>query len=150
MSLCQFIPWRISQLTYMLCSASEMTGNVADRNDFNWWIMVHYHLLLCTIVYSALIYSTLLYSQCYQQGIFQSIGFKEFHDYLTAPESSTQQEKDALREKGQRKGLIRVTEINRLLLYNNLIRTISRHRSCEDGHKALRPQTEQMGPQPLP
>ncbi|XP_026204595.1 tRNA dimethylallyltransferase [Anabas testudineus] len=38
--------------------------------------------------------------QDYQHGIFQSIGFKEFHDYLTAPESSTQQEKDALREKG--------------------------------------------------
>ncbi|KAA8586138.1 hypothetical protein FQN60_007707, partial [Etheostoma spectabile] len=39
-------------------------------------------------------------SQNYQQGIFQSIGFKEFHDYLTAPESSTQQEKDTLRDKG--------------------------------------------------
>ncbi|XP_039676878.1 tRNA dimethylallyltransferase isoform X2 [Perca fluviatilis] len=38
--------------------------------------------------------------QNYQQGIFQSIGFKEFHDYLTAPESSTQQEKDTLRDKG--------------------------------------------------
>uniref|UniRef100_UPI0037E843A3 tRNA dimethylallyltransferase n=1 Tax=Semicossyphus pulcher TaxID=241346 RepID=UPI0037E843A3 len=39
-------------------------------------------------------------SQNYQHGIFQSIGFKEFHDYLTAPESSTQQEKDTLRDKG--------------------------------------------------
>ncbi|KAL7382750.1 hypothetical protein ABVT39_027279 [Epinephelus coioides] len=39
-------------------------------------------------------------SQNYQHGIFQSIGFKEFHDYLTAPESSTQQEKDVLRDKG--------------------------------------------------
>ncbi|XP_023138785.2 tRNA dimethylallyltransferase isoform X2 [Amphiprion ocellaris] len=39
-------------------------------------------------------------SQDYQHGIFQSIGFKEFHDYLTAPESSTQQEKDTLRDKG--------------------------------------------------
>ncbi|XP_062266600.1 tRNA dimethylallyltransferase isoform X1 [Platichthys flesus] len=39
-------------------------------------------------------------SQSYQLGIFQSIGFKEFHAYLTAPESSTQQEKDALRVKG--------------------------------------------------
>ncbi|XP_034401833.1 tRNA dimethylallyltransferase isoform X2 [Cyclopterus lumpus] len=39
-------------------------------------------------------------SQNYQHGIFQSIGFKEFHDYLTAPESSTQREKDALRDKG--------------------------------------------------
>ncbi|XP_036000822.1 tRNA dimethylallyltransferase isoform X2 [Fundulus heteroclitus] len=38
--------------------------------------------------------------QDYQQGIFQSIGFKEFHDYLTAPESSGQQEKDKLRVKG--------------------------------------------------
>ncbi|KAM9823674.1 tRNA dimethylallyltransferase [Neosynchiropus ocellatus] len=36
----------------------------------------------------------------YQHGIFQSIGFKEFHEYLTAPESSTQHERDALREKG--------------------------------------------------
>ncbi|KAM3858640.1 LOW QUALITY PROTEIN: tRNA dimethylallyltransferase [Diretmus argenteus] len=40
------------------------------------------------------------HSQEYQHGIFQSIGFKEFHDYLTAPESSTQQEKDTLRDKG--------------------------------------------------
>ncbi|XP_031710173.1 tRNA dimethylallyltransferase isoform X2 [Anarrhichthys ocellatus] len=39
-------------------------------------------------------------SQNYQHGVFQSIGFKEFHDYLTAPESSSQQEKDALRDKG--------------------------------------------------
>ncbi|PWA15394.1 hypothetical protein CCH79_00008522, partial [Gambusia affinis] len=39
-------------------------------------------------------------SQDYQHGIFQSIGFKEFHDYLTAPESSSQQEKDKLRDKG--------------------------------------------------
>ncbi|KAM6974333.1 tRNA dimethylallyltransferase [Tautogolabrus adspersus] len=39
-------------------------------------------------------------SQDYQHGIFQSIGFKEFHDYLTVPESSSQQEKDALRDKG--------------------------------------------------
>lgn len=39
-------------------------------------------------------------SQNYQHGIFQSIGFKEFHDYLTAPESTTQQERDALRDKG--------------------------------------------------
>uniref|UniRef100_A0A8C5EN27 tRNA dimethylallyltransferase n=1 Tax=Gouania willdenowi TaxID=441366 RepID=A0A8C5EN27_GOUWI len=39
-------------------------------------------------------------SQDYQHGIFQSIGFKEFHDYLTAPESTTQQEKDSLRDKG--------------------------------------------------
>ncbi|XP_077362635.1 tRNA dimethylallyltransferase [Festucalex cinctus] len=39
-------------------------------------------------------------SQNYQHGIFQSIGFKEFHDYLTAPANSTQQEMDALRSKG--------------------------------------------------
>ncbi|XP_054911869.1 tRNA dimethylallyltransferase isoform X2 [Poeciliopsis prolifica] len=39
-------------------------------------------------------------SQDYQHGIFQSIGFKEFHDYLTAPESSSQQEKNKLRDKG--------------------------------------------------
>ncbi|KAF7644011.1 hypothetical protein LDENG_00229290, partial [Lucifuga dentata] len=39
-------------------------------------------------------------SQDYQHGIFQSIGFKEFHDFLTAPESSTKQQKDALRDKG--------------------------------------------------
>uniref|UniRef100_A0A3B4AZS7 tRNA dimethylallyltransferase n=1 Tax=Periophthalmus magnuspinnatus TaxID=409849 RepID=A0A3B4AZS7_9GOBI len=39
-------------------------------------------------------------SQDYQHGIFQSIGFKEFHDYLIAPESSSQQERDALRKKG--------------------------------------------------
>ncbi|XP_072303741.1 tRNA dimethylallyltransferase isoform X2 [Eucyclogobius newberryi] len=39
-------------------------------------------------------------SQDYQHGIFQSIGFKEFHDYLIAPESCSQQEKDTLRNKG--------------------------------------------------
>ncbi|XP_047461585.1 tRNA dimethylallyltransferase isoform X2 [Mugil cephalus] len=39
-------------------------------------------------------------SQDYQHGIFQSIGFKEFHDYLTTPESIVLQEKDILREKG--------------------------------------------------
>ncbi|XP_033981124.1 tRNA dimethylallyltransferase isoform X2 [Trematomus bernacchii] len=39
-------------------------------------------------------------SQDYQRGIFQSIGFKEFHEFLTAPESSTQQERDALKYKG--------------------------------------------------
>ncbi|KAG7245158.1 hypothetical protein INR49_023724 [Caranx melampygus] len=39
-------------------------------------------------------------SQSYQHGIFQSIGFKEFHEYLTAPESITQQEKCTLRDKG--------------------------------------------------
>lgn len=39
-------------------------------------------------------------SQDYQHGIFQSIGFKEFHDYLTASESCSQEEKDTLRNKG--------------------------------------------------
>ncbi|XP_042363040.1 tRNA dimethylallyltransferase isoform X2 [Plectropomus leopardus] len=39
-------------------------------------------------------------SQNYQHGIFQSIGFKEFHDYLTTRESCTQQERDTLRDKG--------------------------------------------------
>ncbi|KAI9531878.1 tRNA dimethylallyltransferase [Dissostichus eleginoides] len=39
-------------------------------------------------------------SQDYQRGIFQSIGFKEFHEFLTAPESSTQLERDALKDKG--------------------------------------------------
>ncbi|TNM93297.1 hypothetical protein fugu_018699 [Takifugu bimaculatus] len=38
--------------------------------------------------------------QNYQHGIFQSIGFKEFHDYLTVPECTTEQEKDSLRDKG--------------------------------------------------
>ncbi|XP_072771724.1 tRNA dimethylallyltransferase isoform X4 [Nerophis lumbriciformis] len=36
----------------------------------------------------------------YQHGIFQSIGFKEFHEYLTAPESITQQEREVLKNKG--------------------------------------------------
>ncbi|CAF99470.1 unnamed protein product, partial [Tetraodon nigroviridis] len=40
------------------------------------------------------------HSQNYQHGIFQSIGFKEFHDYLTVPECTTKQEKDLLRDKG--------------------------------------------------
>lgn len=43
----------------------------------------------------------LLSSHNYQHGIFQSIGFKEFHDYLTVPECTTEQEKDSLRDKGQ-------------------------------------------------
>lgn len=42
-----------------------------------------------------------LSSQNYQHGIFQSIGFKEFHDYLTVPECTTKQEKDLLRDKGR-------------------------------------------------
>ncbi|KAM6958902.1 tRNA dimethylallyltransferase [Aplochiton taeniatus] len=40
------------------------------------------------------------HSQDYQHGIFQSIGFKEFHEYLTAPELGTQREQGLLREKG--------------------------------------------------
>ncbi|MED6272324.1 hypothetical protein CHARACLAT_029222, partial [Characodon lateralis] len=43
--------------------------------------------------------SSASYSQDYQHGIFQSIGMKEFHNYLTAPENSSQQEKDKLRDK---------------------------------------------------
>uniref|UniRef100_A0A3P9LUR5 tRNA dimethylallyltransferase n=1 Tax=Oryzias latipes TaxID=8090 RepID=A0A3P9LUR5_ORYLA len=39
-------------------------------------------------------------SQDYQHGIFQSIGFKEFHEFLTAPECTAPQEKEALRERG--------------------------------------------------
>lgn len=42
------------------------------------------------------------HSQDYQHGIFQSIGFKEFHDYLTATEGISTQEKDKLRREGQR------------------------------------------------
>ncbi|XP_013876564.1 tRNA dimethylallyltransferase [Austrofundulus limnaeus] len=39
-------------------------------------------------------------SQDYQNGIFQSIGFKEFHNYLTAPEGISTEEKDKLRREG--------------------------------------------------
>ncbi|CAL8297739.1 unnamed protein product [Lota lota] len=39
-------------------------------------------------------------SQDYQHGIFQSIGFKEFHQYLTAPQGSSQRETNSLRDKG--------------------------------------------------
>ncbi|XP_048057247.1 tRNA dimethylallyltransferase isoform X3 [Megalobrama amblycephala] len=39
-------------------------------------------------------------SQDYQHGIFQSIGFKEFHEYLTASEDISQEERDKLKIKG--------------------------------------------------
>ncbi|CAM4633169.1 unnamed protein product [Leuciscus chuanchicus] len=39
-------------------------------------------------------------SQDYQHGIFQSIGFKEFHEYLTASENLSQEECDKLKMKG--------------------------------------------------
>ncbi|XP_052440872.1 tRNA dimethylallyltransferase isoform X4 [Carassius gibelio] len=39
-------------------------------------------------------------SQDYQHGIFQSIGFKEFHEYLTASENISQEERDKLKIKG--------------------------------------------------
>ncbi|XP_067267006.1 tRNA dimethylallyltransferase isoform X1 [Chanodichthys erythropterus] len=39
-------------------------------------------------------------SQDYQHGIFQSIGFKEFHEYLTAREDISQEERDKLKIKG--------------------------------------------------
>ncbi|XP_010791766.1 tRNA dimethylallyltransferase, mitochondrial-like [Notothenia coriiceps] len=55
---------------------------------------------LFTSLLSSSHFSSPLSSQDYQRGIFQSIGFKEFHEFLTAPESSTQQERDALKDKG--------------------------------------------------
>ncbi|GAA6101145.1 tRNA dimethylallyltransferase isoform X1, partial [Tachysurus ichikawai] len=39
-------------------------------------------------------------SQDYQHGIFQSIGFKEFHDYLTAGEDLSQEDHEKLKVKG--------------------------------------------------
>ncbi|XP_027031818.1 tRNA dimethylallyltransferase isoform X1 [Tachysurus fulvidraco] len=39
-------------------------------------------------------------SQDYQHGIFQSIGFKEFHDYLTAREDLSQEDHEKLKIKG--------------------------------------------------
>ncbi|KAJ7991907.1 hypothetical protein DPEC_G00288730 [Dallia pectoralis] len=39
-------------------------------------------------------------NQDYQHGIFQSIGFKEFHEYLTCPDQTTQEKKDTLLKKG--------------------------------------------------
>lgn len=39
-------------------------------------------------------------SQNYQHGIFQSIGFKEFHEYLTTSENISQEERDKLMNKG--------------------------------------------------
>ncbi|XP_051991291.1 tRNA dimethylallyltransferase isoform X1 [Xyrauchen texanus] len=39
-------------------------------------------------------------SQDYQHGIFQSIGFKEFHEYLTASENISHEEREKLRIKG--------------------------------------------------
>uniref|UniRef100_A0A8C2A1I6 tRNA isopentenyltransferase 1 n=1 Tax=Cyprinus carpio TaxID=7962 RepID=A0A8C2A1I6_CYPCA len=39
-------------------------------------------------------------SQDYQHGIFQSIGFKEFHQYLTASENISQEERDKLKIEG--------------------------------------------------
>lgn len=42
-----------------------------------------------------------VFSQDYQHGIFQSIGFKEFHEYLTASEDISQEERDKLKIKGK-------------------------------------------------
>ncbi|XP_028978558.2 tRNA dimethylallyltransferase [Esox lucius] len=39
-------------------------------------------------------------NQDYQHGIFQSIGFKEFHEYLTCPDQTTLEEKETLLKKG--------------------------------------------------
>ncbi|XP_064874128.1 tRNA dimethylallyltransferase [Oncorhynchus nerka] len=39
-------------------------------------------------------------SQDYQHGIFQSIGFKEFHEYLTCPDETTQEVRETLRNQG--------------------------------------------------
>ncbi|XP_062846804.1 tRNA dimethylallyltransferase isoform X2 [Trichomycterus rosablanca] len=39
-------------------------------------------------------------SQDYQHGIFQSIGFKEFHEYLIAGEDVSQEEREKLKRKG--------------------------------------------------
>ncbi|KAI5091789.1 tRNA dimethylallyltransferase, mitochondrial [Silurus meridionalis] len=39
-------------------------------------------------------------SQDYQHGIFQSIGFKEFHEYLTAEEGISQEDHEKLKNKG--------------------------------------------------
>ncbi|XP_062385958.1 tRNA dimethylallyltransferase [Sardina pilchardus] len=38
--------------------------------------------------------------QDYQHGIFQSIGFKEFHEYLTADKETSQEELNSLKKKG--------------------------------------------------
>lgn len=97
-----------------------------------------------------------LHSQDYQRGIFQSIGFKEFHDYLTAPEGSSPQEKDKLRLKGQRNScrllwldpwtnylinlFVSTVSASRLLLFHFI--NLSRHRRFKDRNKALRPPTE--------
>lgn len=40
-------------------------------------------------------------SQDYQHGIFQSIGFKEFHEYLTASKDISQEEHEKLKIKGK-------------------------------------------------
>lgn len=40
-------------------------------------------------------------SQDYQHGIFQSIGFKEFHEYLTADRETSQEELNRLKKKGK-------------------------------------------------
>lgn len=40
------------------------------------------------------------FSQDYQHGIFQSIGFKEFHEYLTAGGDISKEERENLKIKG--------------------------------------------------
>lgn len=40
------------------------------------------------------------FSQDYQHGIFQSIGFKEFHEYLTTGEDMRQEDRERLKSKG--------------------------------------------------
>lgn len=56
---------------------------------------LHFCLALCTWIHSSYV------SQDYQHGIFQSIGFKEFHEYLTADSETSPEEHNRLKSKGE-------------------------------------------------
>lgn len=108
MPLCRSVPWRFSHLFRRIFFNyySGRQRRVETTKKVKWLTgclqMLETETLYFFFCWQIMFLSfPLLCSQNYQHGIFQSIGFKEFHDYLTASECTTKQEKDLLRDKGQ-------------------------------------------------
>lgn len=103
--LCGCVPWRFSHLLRRLFFNSGRQRRAESTDKVKWVTgcleMVESETLYFFFCWQIMfLCSPLLSSRNYQHGIFQSIGFKEFHDYLTVPECTTEQEKDLLRDKG--------------------------------------------------
>lgn len=155
MPLCRSVPWRFSHL-FRLIFYSGRQRRVEGTEKVKWVTgcleMLETETLYFFFCWRITFLSfPLLSSQNYQHGIFQSIGFKEFHDYLTVPECTTEQEKDALRDKGlvvklpqADWNLIRMffPPLFSSALISFFFKTLCRYRSFEDCYKALCPQTE--------